>query len=211
MMVNHQCLALLSVLFLNFFNFIFMSIKGQLLDATIMEAFPALLTADATGQFPTIVYNHSTEQPADGGDPIKMISTARVIQRMDGSTWLLRKRFPATDEQFAQFPEGSKYFKSIYLLETTSEQIAGGELIMDPKTNVAKTSGGKPVRRLVVADGDQIGVNLKSEIVPGISVDSISYQTINIKQDIRLSYDRTTSSNKVKTPSATEVLNQSNT
>lgn len=197
--------------FLIFSTFLIMSINGQLLDATILEAFPALLTVNQNGQFPTIVYKHSTEQPADGGDPIIMVGTARVIQRMDGSHWLLRKRFPATQEDLNQFPEGSIYKKAIYLLETTSEQIAGGEPVMDPKTMEVKTSNGKQVKRLVVADGDQIGINLQTEIVPGITVANISYQTINIKQDIRLSYDRTASRQRTKTPSATDVLNQSNT
>lgn len=184
-------------------------IQGQLLDQTIISTFPILSTQKDNGLFPTVVYNHRLETPADGGDPVMRICCARVVQRMDGSQFLIRKTFAVQPGEEINYPEGSIYPKDLFILETNSDMIAGGEPLKDVQNNVFITSEGKELRRLIVCNGDQIAVNTEQEIVPGIKVKALSYQTISISSDIRMPHDRREKA-KSKTPTASEILAQGN-
>lgn len=184
-------------------------IQGQLLDSSILSTFPILSTQKENGLFPTVVYSHRLETPADGGDPVMKICCARMVQRMDGSKFLIRKTFSVKPGEEENFPEGSVYPKDLFILETNSDQIAGGELLKDVQNNVFITSGGKELRRLIVCNGDQIAIKSKQEIVPGIEIEALSYQTISINGDIRMPHDRRERA-KSKTPTAAEILAQGN-
>ena len=177
----------------------------QLLDANIVAAFPQLLNAD----HPTVCYKVE-KITSEAGEIRVKYTFARVCEKLSGEYFLLRKSLTQSEEEAEASPivEGDVHPKGIILLETNSDQIIGGEMLLDTEATkasgnpVAITSSGKSVRRIIMFQGDNLQLKSSVEVVPGVVTDSVQFEPCNLTTDVRLGYDSKPRTNKTSVPSA---------